>query len=187
MFNHNHFVALFAVSDNNVMGGDGKMLWKHKPDFRWFKGLTTGQAVIMGRKTWESLPGDGLPNRVNIVITRNKSYRANGAVVVHSLAEAALYLSRNHPNKIQFVIGGRDLLDQAIPYCTEAYVTKIYADVDVSGVPDVVYGPEFPDRVEVDKTFTLPDTDIKINGGVKKCTSMVFHYLFKGPVKSIFQ
>lgn len=181
MFNNNHFVALYAISKNNVLGGNGKMLWHHKGDFRWFKGLTKGHAVIMGRKTFESLPNGALVHRINIVVTRNKDYKAKDCIVVHSLAEAARYVMRNHPGAIQYVIGGKELLDKALAYCTGAYVTHIGKTVDTEGVVDLVMAPHLPSTFKITNAYELPSQTDK-----NECKAVVHAYEQTGPIKSIF-
>nr|WP_330407487.1 dihydrofolate reductase [Blautia argi] len=91
---------------------------------KFFRNTTTGNVVIMGRKTLESFPG-GLPlkNRVNIVLTRDKNYQAKGAVVVHSVEEA-LEEAKKYEEEV-YVIGGDSVYKQMLPYCSKAYVTKI--------------------------------------------------------------
>ena len=97
-------VLVAAVAANGVIGRDNALPWHLSADLKHFKALTTGHAVIMGRKTWESLPGEfrPLPGRQNIVVTRNAGYRAPGAEVAASLP-AALALARGAQ---AFVIGG---------------------------------------------------------------------------------
>ena len=184
MFNNNYFTAVFAKSKNDVLGGDGKMLWRHAADFLWFKGLTKGNAVIMGRKTFESLPNGALPDRVNVVVTRNKKYKAPGCTVVHSLADAARYLMRNHPSAIQYVIGGKELLEKALPHCKAAYITNINIDVNTDGIKDLVMAPKLPNNCVVTNTYELP-TKVG-NKEQTQCAATVYVCEFTGPIKSIF-
>ena len=78
---------IVAVAENGVIGRDGTMPWRLSTDLKRFKSLTLGHPVIMGRKTWDSLKKP-LPERANIVITRDKSFSSEGAIVAHSLSEA---------------------------------------------------------------------------------------------------
>src|SRR5690606_21165461 len=79
---------IFAIDENNVMGRNNDIPWHSPHDFQWFRSTTHGYNIIMGRKTWESLPKKPLPNRLNYVITSNPDYEAVGAVVKSSLQEA---------------------------------------------------------------------------------------------------
>lgn len=119
---------LLAASENNVIGKDNKIPWHLPADMRYFKKLTTDNVVIMGRKTFDSL-GKPLQNRVNIVITRQESFDAGDAIVVHTIAEA-LKKGREYHGKEIFVIGGEEICRQALPYVERIYLTRIHAHVD---------------------------------------------------------
>lgn len=123
-----------AVARNGVIGKDNGLLWRLPEDMQRFKALTSGNAVIMGRKTWESLPAKfrPLPGRHNIVVTRDAAYRADGATVVHSL-DAALAAAGNaagNEKPAVFVIGGAQLYALALPLATRLELTEIDADFD---------------------------------------------------------
>lgn len=115
---------IVAADANWGIGKDNKLLVSIPADMKFFRNTTTGNVVIMGRKTLESFPG-GLPlkNRVNIVLTRDKNYQAKGAVVVHSVEEA-LEEAKKYEEEV-YVIGGDSVYKQMLPYCSKAYVTKI--------------------------------------------------------------
>ena len=117
-----------AVARNRIIGKDNQLLWHLPDDMRHFRETTHGKAVIMGRKTWESLPEKfrPLPGRNNIVVSRNPDYVASGATVATSLAEAVI-LAGNRENEV-FVIGGADLYRQALPTADRLYLTEITAD-----------------------------------------------------------
>jgi dihydrofolate reductase len=117
-----------AVARNGVIGKDNVLPWHLPEDLKHFKQLTTGQAVIMGRKTWESLPERfrPLPGRLNIVVTRNPAYRAEGATVVSSLAEA----EKVGAGKTAYIIGGAELYTHALPFAQHMVLTEIDADVE---------------------------------------------------------
>ena len=117
-----------AMAQNRVIGRDNALPWHLPEDLRRFKALTTGQAVIMGRKTWDSLPAKfrPLPNRLNIVVTRNRDYRAEGATVVGSL-DAAIHASQT---LTPFVIGGAELYAHALPLAQRLELTEIDADIE---------------------------------------------------------
>jgi len=116
-----------AVARNGVIGSNNALPWHLPEDLKHFKQLTTGQAVIMGRKTWESLPERfrPLPGRQNIVVTRNAQYLAAGAAVVTSL-EAALKVGVGET--AVFVIGGAELYAHALPLAQRLELTEIDAE-----------------------------------------------------------
>jgi dihydrofolate reductase len=127
---------VYAISRNGVIGRDGGLPWKVSGDLKNFKAVTMGKPVIMGRKTWDSLPRKPLPGRLNIVISRNSGFVAEGAKVVGD-AKAALDLAR-HENPAEIcVIGGAEIFRQMLPMATRVYLTLIEADVegDVSFPP----------------------------------------------------
>ena len=115
------FAVIAAVASNGVIGIDNRLPWRLPDDLKRFRALTSGHTVIMGRRTWESLPR-ALPNRQNIVVTRTPGYVADGADTAGSLAEA---LSRaNMPAPI-FCIGGGALYRDALPLADTLYITEI--------------------------------------------------------------
>ncbi|MDP2752106.1 MAG: dihydrofolate reductase, partial [Rhodocyclaceae bacterium] len=114
-----------AVAQNGMIGRDGKMPWHLPEDLKHFKTLTMGHPMIMGRKTWESLPGK-LPGRPHIVVTRNLDYRAEGAIVVTSLDSARQAASAFGDES--FVIGGAALYALALPKADRLCLTEIHAD-----------------------------------------------------------
>lgn len=118
-----------AVARNGTIGHDNRLLWQLPEDARFFRAQTLGCPVIMGRKTWESLPERfrPLPGRVNIVVTRQRAWRATGAVVAHSLDEA-LAAAGDAPRV--FAIGGADIYAAALPLADELVLTEIEADFD---------------------------------------------------------
>lgn len=117
-----------AVARNGVIGIDNRLPWHLPADLKHFKALTLGHTVIMGRKTWESLPDKfrPLPGRRNIVITRNPSYRAAGALVASTLPEAL----RAAESGEAFVIGGAELYAAALPLADRLQLTEIDADFE---------------------------------------------------------
>jgi dihydrofolate reductase len=119
-------VLIAAVAKNGVIGKDNALPWHLPEDLKHFKALTTGHAVIMGRKTWESLPERfrPLPGRLNIVVTRNAGYAAPGATVVHSLEEA----QKVGAGGTAFVIGGAELYAHALPLAQRLELTEIDAE-----------------------------------------------------------
>lgn len=113
-----------AVAANGVIGAGGTMPWHLPADFRRVKSLTMGKPLVMGRKTFESLPGL-LPGRRHIVITRDPEWQAEGAEVVHSLDEA-LHLA-NAPHIVIF--GGAEIYAQALPRAHRIELTEIHAEI----------------------------------------------------------
>lgn len=115
--------AIVAAAENNAIGKDNQLLWHLPNDLRFFKRTTTGHPVIMGRKTYESV-GKPLPNRRNIIITRQTGYAVEGAEVVHSLTEA---LESCTGEAEVFVVGGAEIYDQALPVVDRIYLTRVHA------------------------------------------------------------
>lgn len=116
-----------AVARNGVIGHQNTLLWRLPEDQAFFKRTTMGHPVVMGRKTWDSLPERfrPLPGRLNIVVTRDPQWRAEGAQAVHSL-DAALALAGNAAKV--FVIGGGELYALALPRADELLLTEIARD-----------------------------------------------------------
>lgn len=118
-----------AVAENGVIGRDNKLPWRIPEDMRWFKEKTIGKPCIVGRKTYESFPKRPLPGRTNIVVTRDKHYRADGAVVVHSLEEALVAAARESPEEIS-VIGGTELYRQVLTKVDRIYLTRVHGSFE---------------------------------------------------------
>jgi dihydrofolate reductase len=118
---------VLAMADNGVIGSKGGLPWRIPEDLRRFKEVTMGKPCIMGRKTWESLPRKPLPGRTNIVVTRDKTFADDGAVVVHSLEEAVL---RSHDAPEVAIIGGAKLFNEAIPLANRVDLTEVHAEIE---------------------------------------------------------
>jgi dihydrofolate reductase len=116
-----------AMADNGVIGKDGHLPWRIAGDMRRFKALTLGKPCIMGRKTWESLPKKPLPDRLNIVVTRDGDYRAEGATVVHSFDEAMM--RAGGADEI-CVIGGAELYRAALSRANLVHLTQVHGDIE---------------------------------------------------------
>lgn len=126
----NNLSLIAAVGEGWELGKDGDLLFSIKEDMQFFRRTTMDNVVIMGRKTLESFPGQKpLKNRVNIVLTRNSDYSAEGAVVVTSLQELEAELEK-YTDKELIVIGGGEIYSLLLPYCTTAYITKVEATKD---------------------------------------------------------
>ena len=126
---HPEIALIAAVARNGTIGHGNALLWRLPEDGRWFRAQTTGCPVIMGRKTWDSLPERfrPLPNRTNIVVTRQRDWSAAGALVTHDLAEA---IAAAGAVPRLFVIGGAELYAAALPIADELVLTEIDADFD---------------------------------------------------------
>ncbi len=110
-----------AMSKNNVIGKDNKLLWNMPEDMKHFKKLTTGNTVIMGRKTYESM-GKPLPNRRNLIVTRQDGYYAEGCQIFHTLQEA---IDDCIGEEESFIIGGAEIYLQSLPAADRLYLTRI--------------------------------------------------------------
>jgi len=113
---------IVAVAENNVIGKDNNLIWHLPKDLKHFKETTTGHFIIMGRKTFES-NGRPLPNRTNVIITKDKNYQAEGCVILHSL-EDAINIAKNDSEV--FIIGGGEIYKQAMPIADRIYLTKVH-------------------------------------------------------------
>ena len=115
---------IVAISENNVIGKDNKLLWHLPEDLKRFKKLTTGHTIIMGRKTFESLGGI-LPDRTHIVLTRDINYNIDSdfVKVIHDITDLEKYINDDEEH---FVIGGAIVYNQLIKMAKKMYVTKIH-------------------------------------------------------------
>jgi dihydrofolate reductase len=127
---------ILAVADNGVIGRDNALPWKLPEDMRYFKQMTMGKPVIMGRKTFESI-GKALPGRTNIVITRNGAFAAEGARCVSSLEEALQVAEQAvsmEPAEEAVVIGGSEIYRVTLPLADRLYITEVHANVEGDAV-----------------------------------------------------
>jgi len=122
-----------ALAQNHVIGKNNRLVWHLPADMKFFRNTTMGHTLIMGRKTFESF-GKLLPGRKSIVITRQAGWRYEGALVVHSFAEA---MQSAMQNEEVFVIGGAEIYRQAMPYCSRMYLTVVHHDFE----GDTVFPP----------------------------------------------
>lgn len=120
--------AIVAMAENRVIGKNNQLPWHLPADLRHFKQITTGNAIIMGRKTYESI-GKPLPNRTNIVISRNLSYRVPGCQVVGSIEEAVEIAEAEKRAEI-FIIGGSEVYEQLMPYVEKIYMTIVHQNFE---------------------------------------------------------
>ena len=143
------------VDKNWAIGLGSKLLVRIPQDMKYFRSMTTGHVVVMGRKTLESFPeSKPLPNRVNIVLTRDQGYQAPGALVVHSMEELKEEVEQCSGEEI-FVIGGGQIYRELLPLCDKAYVTKVDRafDADVY-FPDLDQDPQWKmTKVSEEQTY----------------------------------
>jgi len=116
-----------AAADNGVIGKEGKLPWRIPEDMRRFKALTIGKPCIIGRKPWESLPRKPLPDRPNIVVTRDGDFRAEGAIIARSLDEA---LSHAGDADEICVIGGAEIYKAVLPRAGLIHLTRVHGNID---------------------------------------------------------
>lgn len=115
-----------AVSENGVIGVDNKLPWYIPDDLKRFKKLTSGNVVIMGRKTYDSI-GKPLPNRLNIVISRNKELNIPGCIVANSMVQA---IRKAGTDKDIFIIGGGEIYNKGFTFAERIYLTKVHQEVE---------------------------------------------------------
>jgi len=133
---------IVAMANNRVIGLDGGLPWHISGDLKFFKRVTMGHPIIMGRKTYQSI-GGALPGRANIIITRNKDFQAPDADVVHGLDEAlekAKAIAHIDSADAVFVIGGADIYAQALAQADRIYLTEVAGDF-----PGDAYFPDLPE------------------------------------------
>ena len=152
-----HIALIWAMARNGVIGRDNKLPWYLPEDLKYFKRVTTGKPVIMGRKTYDSI-GRPLPNRTNIVVTRDASLNLEGVKVVTSL-EDALDIARaesviSDVDEV-IVMGGAEIYAQALPHADRLYVTLVHAEVE----GDAVFPP-----INLDAYQELAREDFKAEG-----------------------
>ena len=122
-----------ARAANGVIGRDGDLPWRLKSDLALFKANTLGKPIIMGRKTWDSLPRKPLPGRMNVVLTRDQSFEPEGAVACETWSEAVQIAKEQAADDgvdEVCVIGGRALFELALPKAKRLYLTEVAAEVD---------------------------------------------------------
>lgn len=121
-------VLIAAVAENGVIGRDNGLPWRLSTDMQRFKATTMGKPVVMGRKTWESFPRKPLPGRLNIVVSRDPAYRADGAETATSLDDALkIAQGRNADAGAIYVVGGGELYRQAIGLADRLDITHVHA------------------------------------------------------------
>ncbi|MGD2118760.1 MAG: dihydrofolate reductase [Chromatiales bacterium] len=127
MTEHGPLISIVAaMAKNGVIGIDNRLPWHLPDDLKHFKQLTLDKTIVMGRNTWESLPGL-LPRRRHIVISRRADYQAEGAEVMHSITDV---LAATKDEAEIFIVGGANLYAQMLPYAQRMYLTEIDAEID---------------------------------------------------------
>lgn len=146
--------AIAAIGENRELGTQNQLSWRIRDDLKRVKTLTTGHPLIMGRKTFESI-GHPLPNRTNIIVTRDKSFTAKDCVIVYSIIEA---LEKAHALDSEeiFIFGGAQIYREAFPYIERLYLTFIHASDSEADV-------FFPDYSEF---TTILDSEIREQDGL---------------------
>ena len=128
-----------AVAENGVIGKDNDLAWSLPDDMKYFMNTTKGHYIVLGRKNYDSLPPKfrPLPDRTNVVITRQSDLQLEGAHIVNTLEEAFEFCKKNNQEKI-FVIGGGQIYKLALPYADTLYITEVHHSFDGD-----TYFPEF--------------------------------------------
>jgi dihydrofolate reductase len=114
------YKAIVAVAEDGVIGRGGDLPWRLSEDLKWFKRITLGHTILMGRKTWESLPG-ALPSRQNWVLSRTANQK-DGMSVFRSMEEVQQALV---PSQTLFIIGGGEIYSMALPLCHELFISEV--------------------------------------------------------------
>jgi len=146
---------IVAVAENMAIGKDNQLLWHISDDLKRFKRITSGHPVIMGKKTWESLPFRPLPGRINIVLTDVPGEQIEGAVTVYSIPEA---IGQCPEGEECFVMGGGSVYRQFLPLADKIYITKVHQPFDAD-----IFFPEIDEkawelisREEIDYDDSVP-------------------------------
>ena len=122
---------IVAVSENGIIGKDNQLIWHLPADLKFFKETTKGHAVIMGRKNFESIPEKfrPLPGRTNIIVSRDRNYKADGCILVHSIEDAIAY-AKSINEEEAFIIGGGEIYKQSMDLIDCLYITRVHSNFD---------------------------------------------------------
>ena len=145
---------IVAYAHNRVIGDKGRIPWRIKGEQRRFKELTTGNVVIMGRRSYDEI-GHPLPNRFTIVVSSTAKYEAENCVTVPSVKEAIDYAKKNRPDENIYLSGGAGIYKEGLPYAEKLFITEV--DLDVEG--DTFF-PEF------DKSLYTRKVDERVDGEI---------------------
>ncbi len=133
-----------AIAENRAIGSNNKLLWNIPEDMKFFRETTKGHTVIMGRKTFESI-GKPLPKRINILVTRDSKYKAEGCVIASSVSDAIEFAKENESEEI-FIIGGGQIYEQSMKYADKLYLTIVKGDFEAD-----TFFPDYSDWKVVKK------------------------------------
>jgi len=145
---------IVAIASNNGIGKDNDLLWHIPDDLKRFKKLTTGHSIIMGKKTYESLPIRPLPNRRSIVITDDKDEKIDGCIMAYSIEEA---IEKMDSDKENFIIGGGSIYSQFLPIADKFYLTQVHKDFEAD-----VFFPE----INFDEWNTIEEVKVENDDAV---------------------
>lgn len=165
-------IIIVAIAENNGIGKDNNLLWHLPADMKFFKEQTTGNVIITGRKNYESIPEKfrPLPNRTNIVVTRDRNYQAPGAMVVNSIEEG---IEKAKESKVEkcFIIGGGQIYKEAIKkkLAQEMLVTHVDANLEA----DVFFPEIHPDKWSKKLIMEIPSDE------KNKFNMKIYHYQYK--------
>ncbi|MBR6004257.1 MAG: dihydrofolate reductase [Lachnospiraceae bacterium] len=132
---------IVAYTKNRVIGNKGQIPWRIKGEQRRFRELTTGNVVIMGRKSYEEI-GRPLPNRFNIIVSRTGDFKAENMITVPSLAEAIEYAKKNRPDENIYLSGGAGIYKEGISVAEKLFKTEVDATIEGD-----TFFPEFDERL----------------------------------------
>lgn len=130
-------IMIAAAAENNALGKDNELIWHLPDDFKRFKAMTSGHPIIMGRKTFESFPKP-LPNRLHIIVTRQKNYQPENCLVAHNLEKALSLISDKQD---AFIIGGGEIYKQALPFTDKIELTLVHDSFEAD-----TYFPEINEK-----------------------------------------
>lgn len=149
---------IVAVTNNMVIGKGNTMPWHLPSDLKNFKRVTQNSCVVMGRKCWESIPEKfrPLPNRLNVVLTRDENFKADGAATLSNLERTITNLKNNGDDDEVFVIGGAQIYKDAFPFAERLFITRILADID---------GDIILEGLNIDEWELIEDTDTMTENG----------------------
>jgi len=115
-----------AAAENDAIGKNNQLLWNLPNDMRFFKNVTWGMPVLMGRKTFHALNDKPLPGRLNIVLTTQKDWKADGVIVLNKMEDAIFFANQNDYNELM-IIGGGEIYKLLMPHANRIYITRVHA------------------------------------------------------------
>jgi len=160
--------AIVAMAKNRVIGNRNQLPWKLPEDLKRFKQITTGHPVVMGRKTFESI-GRLLPNRTNIIVSRQAGYQVEGAEVVSSLEAAVEHCEKNKAilGEEVFIIGGAEIYKAALPMISRFYLTLIQNDFEGDAHLNDLSLDDFQEVAREDRTEPFPFSFLTLERKIK--------------------